>query len=512
MQIMENIAPSKHPHSNPQTQVIGILIVAAFVRVLGIAARPIWYDEAFSILFSAKGLNAMLYGTLSLTGTGAAEEHPLGYYILLSNWMRTFGDSLPAVRALSLLAGLGIVLLAYLLARDLFDERLASTAALFTALAPFQIHCAQEIRAYAFMALWLLLATWALVRARTGHWTWWILFATASALAQYFHSLSALYLIALACTPIFKRDWRTLRAVALSSALALLLYLPWLVHLPGQLAKVAQSYWIERPGLEKIFTLLLVYITNLPLPNAWLAPALFISLLVTIIAVWQTIHAWRRKLPTAGDGLWMLYLAIAPPTLLFLVSQWKPVYVERALLPSHAVFCIWLAWTLRRTGLPRFIGVALIVMLAAGALMGIYQHLNYAGFPYGPYQALMTDVRNRQQPGDVIVHSNKLTMLPSVYYEPSLEQVFVADPVGGSTDTLAPATQQMLGLTAQPDVQTAVQDADRVWFIIFDQSNREYAQSGGSMHPQLVWLTNEYSLVKIENWGDLRVYLFIRKP
>jgi hypothetical protein len=37
------------------------------VRCLGIGRRPIWYDEAFSILFSEKGLAAMLYGTLAAT-------------------------------------------------------------------------------------------------------------------------------------------------------------------------------------------------------------------------------------------------------------------------------------------------------------------------------------------------------------------------------------------------------------------------------------------------------------
>lgn len=37
-----------------------ILALAVLTRALGILSRPIWYDEAFSILFSAKGPAAML--------------------------------------------------------------------------------------------------------------------------------------------------------------------------------------------------------------------------------------------------------------------------------------------------------------------------------------------------------------------------------------------------------------------------------------------------------------------
>jgi predicted membrane-bound mannosyltransferase len=34
---------------------IAVLLVALFVRILGIASRPIWYDEAFAVLFSERG-------------------------------------------------------------------------------------------------------------------------------------------------------------------------------------------------------------------------------------------------------------------------------------------------------------------------------------------------------------------------------------------------------------------------------------------------------------------------
>lgn len=144
--------------------------------------------------------------------------------------------------------------------------------------------------------------------------------------------------------------------------------------------------------------------------------------------------------------------------------------------------------------------------------MGIYEHITYVGFPYGPYQAVTADLQSRQQPGDVIIHSSKLSMMPSVYYDRNLAQTYVSDPPGSNVDTLAPATQTVLGLEAKPDIESAAGNATRVWFIIFDESNQEYIQAGYSMHPQLAWLMQHCSQVEIQKWDDLRVYLFAKNP
>ncbi|PIZ25089.1 MAG: hypothetical protein COY47_07900, partial [Chloroflexi bacterium CG_4_10_14_0_8_um_filter_57_5] len=44
----------------------------------------------------------------------------------------------------------------------------AALASVFVALAPFQVHYSQEIRMYSFLALWLMLATYAYARGAKG--------------------------------------------------------------------------------------------------------------------------------------------------------------------------------------------------------------------------------------------------------------------------------------------------------------------------------------------------------
>src|ERR1044072_1206703 len=127
-----------------RAKIAAILLLALLVRLLGIFSRPIWYDEAFAILFSEKGPGAMLYGTLAPTGAGSADIHPLGYYTLLWLWMKVFGESLLVTRLLSILAGLISVYLIYLIALEaLSDAKTAHLRALIAALAQFQIHYSQ---------------------------------------------------------------------------------------------------------------------------------------------------------------------------------------------------------------------------------------------------------------------------------------------------------------------------------------------------------------------------------
>lgn len=495
-----------------KAKIAAILLLAVFVRLLGILSRPIWYDEAFSILFSEKGFSAMLYGTLAPTGAGSADIHPLGYYTLLWLWMKAFGESLLAARLLSIVAGLASVCLVYLIAWEaLSDARTALYGMLFAALAPFQVHYAQEIRMYAFLAMWLLLATYAYQRgSKTKDWRWWGLFSVSAALAQYTHNLAAFYLVALAIWPVLKKDWSTVRSLTLAGIGALILYLPWALQLPAQFAKIQSAYWVARPDMSDVFTLLLVYVTNTPVPAEWIAGVLVLTLSFVMIGLLQTLRQIGQT--RTYDGLWLFYLSFAPALFLFVFSQWRPVYIERALLPSGAIFCIWLAWVVTRTNLSAVLRYSLLGFLGIACALGIYQHIRYQGFPYGPFEELDGSLRRHLEPQDVIVHSNKLSLLPAMLFDRGLPQAFIGDPPGGPTDTLAPATQEVLRIRAEKNIQSATKNAGRVWYIIYERSIEEYRAGGYETHPDVEYLGSQYSLESQEQWDGLQVFLYTKEP
>lgn len=493
-------------------EIAAILSLACLIRLLGIASRPIWYDEAFSILFSEKGLGAMLYGTLAPTGAGSADIHPLGYYTILWLWIRAFGASLIATRLLSVLAGLFTVYLVYLVALErLSDTRVAYLSAFFASLAPFLVHYAQEIRMYSFLAMWLLLATYAYQRgSRTDSWKWWVIFSVTAALAQYTHNLAAFYLVALALLPVLQGNWRASTKLIAAGMAALALYLPWGLHLPAQFSKIQAAYWVERPDVSEWFTLLLVYITNTPLPARLIPAALAGVLIIVSIGIIQTIRHTRQA--AAKEGLWLFYLSFAPPLFLFLFSQWRPVYIERALLPSGAIFCIWLAWVITQTHLPNPARYSLFGLLAIASIIGNYQHIMYRDFPYGPFRELDSSLSQRLEPEDAIVHSNKMSMLPALLFDRSLPQEFIGDEPGSPSDTLAPATQDVLNIRAETGIQSAAEESERIWYIVYQRAIDEYQAGGYRTHPDLEYLSSHYELEAEETWDGLRVFLYSRAP
>jgi 4-amino-4-deoxy-L-arabinose transferase-like glycosyltransferase len=489
-----------------------ILLLSFLLRLAGISQRPLWYDEAFSILFSQHSIQEMLYGTLAPSSNGSADVHPLGYYTFLHFWMKLFGDSLIAVRLPSIIFGMGGVILAYIIIKNLLGRTLGTWASLLVAVSPFQIHYSQEIRMYSLMLFLLLLATLVFWKGITqDRPIWWILFACLSALAQYTHNLSGIFLFTLASTAlVFRSARKKIWYIVPAGVGALLLYFPWLLSLPSQLTKVKQNYWTTTPEFSRLLTTLLSFTTNLPVPQSWLPLALFITLVTLFIATFQTVKQFQRRDDTLEPGLWLAYMAFAPIALMFLISMFLSVYIERALLYSGVMYLGWVAWSLKGSGLIRGVQWFTLFFLFIGMGLGYYQHLAYRGFPYGPYSEMISAIKSRLEDQDIVLHSNKLTLLPSVYYDRSLPQEYLDDPAESGSDTLAPATQRVLGLMAIPSIDSMESPGNKIWFVIFKRAIEEYQNGGYSNHPQLTWLNGHYSLLRIETWGDILVYVYTR--
>jgi hypothetical protein len=362
---------------------------------------------------------------------------------------------------------------------------------------------------YSFLAMWLMLATFAYLKAiNTANWKWWLLFSISAAFAQYTHHLASFYLVPLALLPILQKDWKSFFQLSTAAVGALIIYMPWAIQLPAQFTKVQNSYWVSKPDVSKLFTLFIVYLTNTPLPSRLVAPSLFIALIVVIIGVIQTIKTRRPSL--TKTGWWLFYLAFVPPLLLFLLSQWQPVYIERALLPSGVIFCVWLAWVVSSTNLTKPLQYGFIGVLGACSLLGLFQHITYHDVPYGPFKELGTSLRERIQPTESIVHASKMSMLPVKLFDRTLAQQYIDDPIRSGQDTLAAATQQVLDIKASPDMQSAVGDAKRVWFVAFEV---DLPAIEANSDPNSAWqfLNSRYLLQSTERWDGLQVFLYTKK-
>lgn len=87
-----------------------IVIFSVLIRLLLLTDRYLWCDEASSVLISRHSVDNLLFHT-------AFDVHPPLYYLLLHDWIILLGDSIAAVRSLSLLFGILTVVLVIALTR-----------------------------------------------------------------------------------------------------------------------------------------------------------------------------------------------------------------------------------------------------------------------------------------------------------------------------------------------------------------------------------------------------------
>jgi len=349
-----------------------ILGLAAVLRFYGLGAQSLWSDEGNSAALAARPW-------IQIARDAARDIHPPLYYWLLKLWTTLVGRSEVALRSLSALMGVILVLVVAELGRQIHDEGTGLAAALFAALAPFQVYYSQEARMYILLALECalsVLAFWLYVQAEERRvkppegrpaaaggaparprlvTIWGFLLALWWVVGLYTHYAfpimialeSALYFVWLWDT----RSWdgqarRRLLRWALMVGLACVAYVPWLAVTYKQVgtwqtANTFGGWWealrafliqlvqgpISSPQIGRgwLWALLaLVALGALPWPAGQRASQ-HESLPLRLMR-WLTIPAW----------------ALAPLAMMLVLGLFREAYVKFLLIASPA-FCLLLA-------------------------------------------------------------------------------------------------------------------------------------------------------------------------
>ncbi|HJW83300.1 MAG TPA: glycosyltransferase family 39 protein, partial [Anaerolineae bacterium] len=139
--------------------VVMITALAFALRLVNLARSDLTFDEAASALIARMPLSEMIPYLLR-----AIHEHPPGYYVLLSGWMRLVGDGEAMLRMLSVFVGTLSVPLMYRWAREALGAAGGLIAALILSLTPFHVYYSQDARMYPIVGALALLSWWLLLR------------------------------------------------------------------------------------------------------------------------------------------------------------------------------------------------------------------------------------------------------------------------------------------------------------------------------------------------------------
>lgn len=234
--------------------------LVAFSRLaFDLDAKPMWWDESLSLQRAEQAWSDILRGRLVLwDGENERvtwDQHPFGYYLPLASLMRLVGDSVFALRFLSLCATTLLVpavwgFTRFLERRRLAPQATANWAAVLAALSPFALWYGQEARPYALWMLVSLLAFWWLWEwmdswrmedkkfRQSGGWAAGYLLAMLAALCTHFY---ALMMIPIHGVFVFVRMQRFDRKLAVE-------IMTFLLFVTGGLVVFVYQYIMGQPG------------------------------------------------------------------------------------------------------------------------------------------------------------------------------------------------------------------------------------------------------------------------
>lgn len=345
-----------------------ITVIAAGLRFYDLGTQSLWADEGNSAALATRSLT-------EIARDAANDIHPPLYYWLLRLWTRAFGMSEAALRSLSALLGVLLVLAVVHVGGICFNRNVGLAAGFIAAIAPFQVYYSQEARMYMLLALeataavqlfcWYIRREDALLPAarqeapRRLRWlpfsgqllvlVWVAGLYTHYAFPLIIALLSGLYLLWIVGTRRRGWGWWRLLRWGLLLALTLGLYAPWLPTAVHQLTSwpavnVTVGLGEQIRGLLATLSLGPVGLAEAAAPAApwwiWVLPAL-----AAVGALpWSLLE--RTAQPHKGAN-WIIWLSLitwaaAPLAMILALGLYRGSYLKFLLIASPA-FAILLA-------------------------------------------------------------------------------------------------------------------------------------------------------------------------
>lgn len=357
--------------------------------------RGFWGDEAWTALISSLPLKEIL----RVTGE---DFHPPLYYFIVHFWGGIFGFGEVAVRLISLFFFLLTPFVVFHLSRLLFgfkQKTLHWVFAVLVLLSPILFTYAFEARAYALLTFLTVCSAYALWRARTEkRHTWRVLYFIFGAMSVYTHYYSW-FILASHGLYILLFDRKYLRRLLLPAVGILLVQLPWLPTLFGQVGQVNKSYWIA-PINSRTHLEFFLRIAGGDAASRWQEPVAWLVTALVLVSLFYRVS--RKKITSEYKFIWMWLLI---PTLLPTIISLKiPIFFYRYLIFSAIPLLFLAVDGLAR--LPKRLGwVGMFVIVASYGLINASDFLRYPR----SMREVRAEVYNQKQPGDGPVY----TVLPS---------------------------------------------------------------------------------------------------
>jgi len=471
------------------TLVVLICLVALALRVHRLAEPLMRWDEGWSVAHAS-------LSWLEVVRIASWEVHPPLFYLLLKPWL-ALGRNVFQVRFFPVLVSMLAVPLTYRVAMYWMGRRwLAALAAALAAVTPAFVYYAQVTRMYPLVVIWLLLATWALLRwlGRGGTWAL-VGFAVAGLAALYTFYYTAWALVGLYGYGLLAARRRR-KQLLVAGTVSLALYVPWLAWAgPGMIRRIAEAAPAETIMPVTPWDVLVSTWTGLTFDFGSGGGAALMVLAVLLAALFV-----RRPKPEGADRRLMPILTLLTTTGGVVLGSGAYFFAPRLLTPAVPFLVLLVAWALDRLGQ---LGTGFMVAAMVGLVSTfwptstrfVYEKSLEVSGPFDPheYHAMLSD---RARPGD-FVFFNELAL--AGWYDMDRTP---GDPAWGYALRWTPIVEPMARV--RPRVERAATGYARLWFVL-------YQGTVGPGEELKAWLDGTLYPASMD-WGSESLFLSYLAP
>jgi hypothetical protein len=369
--------------------------------------QSLWRDEVYSIFMAGKPV-AFFIAHLSF-------EPPL-YYLLLHFWMKVFGMSEIAGRALSLVAFAGATVIVIFWAEKLFHKHwLSWWLPVFFFFNPMLIYYGMELRTYGWYMFFATLSLFAYSQKK------WILWTAATVLGFYAHSFLVIVPLAqIVHYAVSNRNRLRFDSFIRSFTLFVLCIAPWVIKIALQAYQLKSSWYfpVDANLVTSVLGNLFLGYEGTP----WYLWG-FTKIISLFILLASCIALGSKK--TRGSAGIFIYQIYIPLFIVIGISFIKPFYVNRYMtaVTIAEVFTVALAISaVKNESLRKIIAGLLLVFVLA--FNGWYPN-KHAKIDI---RSTLEQVKMLKTSTDVIIAENPLIVFETMYYAGAGSRVYLYNP------------------------------------------------------------------------------------
>jgi len=489
-----------------------LFIFGVITRLFRIGQESLWLDEALSISLAQKADIHQVIANLHYAAWDDA--HPIFYYFLLHYWIEAFGTSEIALRSLSAIFGILIVLFTYYIGEKLFDKNVGIIASILLLVNPVSVWYSQEARMYTLFSLLILLSTYILFQLfLMQNIKYSVLYILTSILLIYTHYIGLLVLslhaIFIFINILIQKNVEFLKRMVIIYVAIAILYLPWIPNMMLTISTGKAACWMTPPTLrEGLGALIYVIgiIRNDPvalfgrvIPNSILSIEYMVLSLIILVILAAVI---LESLPKLTHFCSFTAIISIIPALIFIISIYiKPIFSIRQIssFSPELIFLIAIGLVsirdskyLKHLSANNIFAILLLIILLHSS---ISTYMIYAYETKDNWRDLADYMGNNVQCNDIILINNIFCVEPFNYY----------------FDTYASAS--VYGARNINESKLRIQGYQKIWLILANPSTNNLSIITEDEFTELVtseWhgdfeiMEKEYSKIRLISYSRIQ--------